>query len=1343
MLPASSISHQFLRLWATAVKLLLVLLLTGWLLLALAWALLHGAIVPRVDEFRPRLQTLASQVTGLRVEIGQLRAHSTGVFPSFELQQVRLLDAEGRAALQLPQVLIALSPRSVMTLSLEQLIIRDAALDIRLDAQGQLSLAGLPISRLDTPGESALAEWLFSQKEWALLGGHVRWRDERHGVDLVLDQVDAVMRNPGQQHNFRIDATPPADWGERLSLRGQFRQPLLTRKDSDWRQWSGQVYGHFSRIDLSPLQPYAQLAQVSLQGGRGALRAWLDIAEGRVTGATTDVALTGAQARLAPELPPLAFEQLSGRLAWQLPAGRGLSLQTEALSFDTQDGLHWPSSGVELTLGLDAQGQSTSGQFRADRLDLSALLTVLARLPPPEGWHAQLQSLSPRGQLEQFDARWQGPLDRPSSASARGRLSGLQLAADAEGGRRPGVSGLSLDFSLQRERGEDKGQARFELQRGWLEFPGMFQEPRLALDRLSGELRLKRHARGTELELRQVQVSAADAQGQFQARWTRGAGEGPLGSLDLQGQLSRGDGARVWRYLPLTIPERVREYVRNAAQQGQLSEVRVKVKGPLERFPFASARDGDFQISARLRNARYAYVPASAEPGARPWPALVQLDADLLFARDSLQIANAQARVAGHPGLQLGKAQARIASLSRRPVVEVSGQFQGPLTQALAVVQQSPLAELTGQALAQATASGPADVQLRLNLPLDDLTRTRVEGSLALAGNELQLSPAVPPITRARGSVNFTEGGVSISGVQARMLGGEVRLDGSLRGGSQPQEPEISLRAQGTTSVEGLTQWPAMARLAPLLERASGSAAYSAMLSLQQGHLEFSLSSPLTGLGLALPQPLNKPAALTLPLRLERTVLRESLAPGRQPQDRISLSLGAGTPHPVWASYTRDIGGRQPQVLSGQIGVGLEREASAGDERGVRAQLQLGHLDLAPWMALLVQGDGPAVAADYLPTVFNLQAASLTLQGHSFQAVVLGGRREGPLWRASADASEFSGYGEYREPTAGNPGRLFARLSRLSLGAAGASDVESWLDSQPASIPALDIVVDDLELRGKKLGRLEMQAINRALPARESAREGTREWRLNTLRLSVPEATLTASGHWAARPGPRSPGTGRDTQLDFRLDVADSGELLKRLGLDGAIRRGKGRLEGQIGWRGSPLALHPPSMNGRLALDIESGQFLKAEPGVAKLLGVLNLQALPRRLSLDFRDVFSEGFAFDWVRGQVDIDQGVAHTSDLRMKGINAAVLMEGSADIARETQDLRVVVVPELNTGTASLLTYVVNPALGLSTFVAQWLLRQPLNQAATQEFQISGTWQDPQIQRVQRQRPQIEERP
>jgi uncharacterized protein YhdP len=186
--------------------------------------------------------------------------------------------------------------------------------------------------------------------------------------------------------------------------------------------------------------------------------------------------------------------------------------------------------------------------------------------------------------------------------------------------------------------------------------------------------------------------------------------------------------------------------------------------------------------------------------------------------------------------------------------------------------------------------------------------------------------------------------------------------------------------------------------------------------------------------------------------------------------------------------------------------------------------------------------------------------------------------------------------------------------------------------------------------------------------------------------------------------------------------------------MPGVIAKGKGLVAGQVSWLGSPLSPDYASMGGGFNVNMESGQFLKADPGIAKLLGVLSLQSLPRRLALDFRDVFSDGFAFDFVRGDVTIEQGMAHTNNLQMKGVNAAVLMEGQADIARETQSLKVVVIPEINVASASLLYSAINPLVGLTTFLANVILRRPLIDANTQEFLIDGTWLDPRVTKVER---------
>jgi uncharacterized protein (TIGR02099 family) len=1353
---------RLLKASASIAQWVLWLLATAWLVLALTWGALHGWIVPRIGELRPDLEIEASRVLGVPVRIGSITAQSGGLIPSFELSDVVLLDAQGRAALRLPRVVAALTPRSLWNLGFAQLVIDRPEVDIRRSADGRIHVAGLDFSRADT-GDSRAADWFFGQTEVLVRQGTVRWTDElRAAPPLALREVDFTMRNSPRRHALRLDATPPPEWGDRFSLRGQFRQPLLSRHRALWQEWDGQLFADFARVDVSQLRRYASLG-VEVTHGRGALRTWVDVAQGQLAGATADVVLADVEATLGRDLTPLALLSASGRLGGKRRDG-GFEFQTQELQFQTREGQRWPGGNVFVGWSQAEGSTPASGELRADKLDLEALSQVASRLPLGTVTHAAITAYAPKGLVDAVQASWQGPLDAPLKYAAKGRVSGVEIASRPGAAPRiavpnrppigtPGIRGATVDFDLS----QAGGKARVAIRKGALDFPGVFEEPVIPFDELAGDLQWKLKGSEMAVSVANLKFANADAQGEGQASWrtsdpARAATHSRFpGVLDLQASLSRADGSRVHRYLPQSVSGNARDYVREAVTQGTATGVKFRVKGDLHDFPFGDNKSGEFRVSADVRNATYAYVPRSLTHGAGSWPALTQMAGELVFDRNSMQIKGAQGRFAGSAGLQF-KAEAQIPDL-RAITVLVKGEVRGPLGESVAIVNGSPLSPLMANALAKAATSGNADVRLQLELPVAHIDKSRVQGSVTLAGNDVQISPDTPMLARSRGVVSFSENGFSLAGMQARALGGDVRLDGGSRTvAAGSSEPTLSLRAQGTASAEGLRQAHELGVLSRIARDASGSAGYNATLALRRGVVEITATSTLQGMALTLPPPLNKSAEQALPLRFDNTLVRESLAagPGAKLQDQFALDLG----RVVSILYVRDLSGAEPRVIRGAIGVGLAAgESAPPPEQGVLANVNLANVDIDAWSRVLEAAAGPSApplrpgstgaaanSQGYLPTVMAVRARELTVEGRKLHNVVVGGSRDGLVWRANVDAAELNGYVEYRQPSGSAGGLVAARLARLNIAASAASEVEALLEEQPTSVPALDIVVDDFELRGKKLGKLEIDAVNRV------AGQGVREWRLNKLNLTMPEAAFTANGNWAAL-NAQAPAAGpavrtaasrlaerRRMVMNFRFDIADSGQLLTRFGMKDVVRRGKGKMEGQVSWLGSPLSLDYPSMSGAFNVNMESGQFLKADPGLAKLLGVLSLQSLPRRLTLDFRDVFTEGFAFDFVRGDITIQQGTAATNNLQMKGVNAAVLMEGKADLAHETQDIKVVVIPEINAGTASLVASVINPAIGIGTFLAQMFLRQPLIKANTQEFHIDGTWADPRITKLAR---------
>ena len=1365
--------------------------------LFVGWLSLHWLILPHIEEWRAPIEARASRMLGAPIRIGAIVVQSSRWIPAFELRDVHVLDAEQRVALALPRVYAALSVRSLLALEprFSQLLIDGASLDVRRDAAGHIRVAGFDFgSSAGGAEDDAAVDWFFKQHEFVIRGGTVRWIDEaRQAPPLALGNVDLVVRNGLREHAMRLDATPPPGWGERFTLRGVFKQPLFAGR-GNWQRWSGSAYVDLPRADVGELRRHVTLP-FDLSEGDGSLRGWFDVHEGQPTGATVDVALRAVTLRLHPSVEPLQFEQIEGRITGERKADR-IAIAVRRFGFLTGSGVRWPRGDLDIAWTRDAAGEVRAGEFDADRLDVGLMADIAMHVPLGAALRGLLADVRPQGVITRLSTRWDGPLDAPAHYRVRGLLSGLSLvarpAAQQGGIGRPGLT----NATVQLDASEAGGEARIGIAGGVLDLPGVFAERELPLDRFGARLQWTLEAASAAGQMPRITVKATevgfanrDAAGELSATWRSGRGDGFArggrypGELELDGVLANANGARTARYLPLGLPDGVRSYVERAVRSGTIRSAVFRVRGDLWDFPFhnaKTARDGEFRIAAKVEDVAFAYVPAEpaatagsarsgapASAGDGSWPPLTHVAAELVVDRSSLEIRNATARLGGADWKGI---HGRIANLGGAARLDIDGTARGPLADMLRFINTTPIGGWTGQALAGATATGAADLRLALSIPLDAPADTQVKGGLQLAGNDVRMTADTPLLGAAKARIDFSHQGFTVASASARLLGGEV----AFAGGSVAQPDGRGLHrfsGQGSFTADALRQAPELGSLARLATTLSGQAGYRATLAFIGGRPQIDVTTDLVGLAVDLPQPVGKAAATPLLLRLQSGPEERTAGPpdpSRPLRDALRVDLGGA----VQAHFVREQSGDSARVVRGAIRISEPRAAVAATPArsgetspatsaslaapfetlplpatGTTATVTLRKLDVPAWESVLDRlestGPRPPTGAPVPPLVFDatggegyvpesiaLHVADLDVGSRHLRNVTAGLSRQAGLWRANVEADELAGYVEYRPARRGSAtgaGGVYARLARLSLPKGDAERVESLLDEQPASIPALDIVIDDFELRGKRLGRLEIEAVNRSATARDA-----REWQLSKLNLVTPESRLTATGSWGA--GGAAPATPRRAQISFTLALADSGAWLERLGMGRVVRGGKGSLAGDLSWAGSPLSPDLARMTGQVKVAIDSGQFLKASPGAARLLGVFTLQSLPRRLLFDFRDLFEEGFAFDNVVGDIRIGGGLASTNNLRMRGAAAAVLMEGSADLVRETEDLRVVVVPEINAGTASLAYAVINPAVGLGTFLAQYFLRRPLMAASTREFRITGPWDDPKVERVER---------
>lgn len=1347
------------------------LVLLVYFALAVLFLVLRYAILPNIDLYKSDIERMAGNALGSRVTIAHIAASWHGLRPALSLRDVRLHDRDARLVLALPQVEATLGWWSVAAFEprLASLEVKGPRLSVRRGLDGVIEVAGF---RLD-PNQAADgggADWLLRQREIVIRDGRVDWSDELRGTPpLALEGVTLALLNRWGTHHFALQATPPRALGSPVDVRAQFRHRFGARP-SDVLRWKGELYADLRDVDLGAWKRFVDYP-IQLERGRGSLRAWVSFDQARLAGFTADLALAGVSAHLGKDIAPLRLARVTGRLSAReelLPnrdegkptfGAHGHTIRLDDFSVVAHDGRALPPATLEETWRPARAGQPERGTLRARGLDVGALAALAQYLPITPVQRQLLADYAPRGMLKDVSAEWDGRYPNVSGWRVRGEVADLALnavaaraARSAQDGipalpARPGTPGFER-LSGRIDANERGGRIALDSQDMALFMPAWFAEPRMPFDALA----LK--ANWTLEPGKQLQVEVDDLrfrQGEFTGELSGRhvlpltPGHGP-GSADLTGSLDGFALNQIGRYLPLATPDSLRDWLVGALQGGRLRDASLRLRGDLAEFPFhaetaAGRARGEFNVAGRLEAARLEYAPGHRHPDGTPlWPLAEAIEGRIAFDRARMEINGKSLRTLG---VALTNVKAVIPDLGahERMMLEIDGTGSGPLQEFLRYVALTPVLDWIGHFTEETRASGNAKLGLKLRMPLSHLHDTKVQGNLQLQNNDVSLFPDLPTLHAAQGRIDFHDHGFGLAGIRASFLGEPV----TVAGGTE-RDGSTRVLLDGVLSAEGMRRTAPAPALGRLAERLSGRTRYSGTIVVREGRRTIAINSTLAGLGVELPQPLNKAADAILPLSFLLEGAPTMAGLGR---DEIRIGVGPG----LAARYLREKHGKGPWRVT-QGGIGVNVPAPLPDE-GMMIHVDAKALNIDHWLAAgraiagaepptptpalvtapgaaSVGGPGNALAAagaggaDFtqyiLPTVLAGRIGELTIGERRVADVVLGATHLRDTWQANLHSRQASGYLTWAETRSGL-GKVTARLASLTIPESAVAEVKDLLESNQgasATIPSLDIVADRFELFDKRLGRLELRASNvRALAGRE--------WRIDQMLLTNPDGRLNASGRWLTKDGKSN------TSLNFALDISDAGKLLDRLGFPDTIGRGKGTMTGDVSWAGLPYAMDIPSLSGQIEMNVESGQFLKQDPGAAKLLGVLSLQALPRLLKLDFHDVFSEGLAFDGISASAMIERGVLRTDNLKMHGVAATVLMNGSADIANESANLRVVVIPEFNLGTGPLVYgLAVNPVIGLGGFLAQLFLRAPVMKALTYEMQVTGPWKAPVITKI-----------
>jgi len=1250
-------------------RLIIVASALSAMLCALIIIALRYWLLPDIEQFHERITTSLSVAMGNPVSIGKISGDWTGLSPHLNFTDVRILDKQGKAALVLPRI-----DASASWLSLPAAELRLSSLEIDrpellIRRDEQGKIFIGTVAIANGSSDNNLANWLLHQSRMVVRNAVIVWLDEQRGAPpLVLKQVNLRIENLFSHHQFALRADPPVDLSTPLDVRGDFHGKNFDALN----QWNGQVFAQLDYADLLAWRPWIKLPQ-QLTSGRGAFRGWLGVKKGQITQLTADMALRDVATRLSEEVPVMEVHYLRGRASWKSLA-EGWEVSTKNLSMRLNNGIKLQPTDFYLQITPAGKTRLPGGALRANSLQLETLVNLANFFPLDAPLRGQINAYAPRGQVTNLDMQWQGTPDHLINYKIKGQFENLAIQ---QVGKLPGFSGLSVHA----DGNEDSGHLNFNTKNLTVDAPGVMREP-LLFQTLTGQASWQREKGELSIRADNVAIANEDLAGNLYGSFR--TMENTLGILDLTVNLTRGELKHAARYAPLiALDQKESDWLNDAMLSGHTEDFHLRVKGNLSDFPLDGTREGTIEMGAHAQGVAMQFAP--------DWPRIENLTGELIMRGNRLEV---QSQTSSMMGAQLHHLSITLPDMRNPDMpLEIKGEADATNQIFLQFIQQSPVHGYIDNFTDEMSASGNGHLALFAHIPLQGVKPVKVSGLLSMQASDIDLGSGAPWLRNTRGDLSFTESAMQANNITAEILGGPARLNVQTAEGGI-----VKANAQGRINLDALRK----SENHPLLNVLHGGTAWDANISVVKKIPQIVLNSNLVGLSTTLPAPFTKRTAEVWPLRIEKKNITDD-------QDLITAQLSKL----FTARLLRADENGSNVIKRGLIHFGSTTVPPAELKPGLWVTGNLPELSVQGWQGL--SGGGTTA----LPVSgATLHIDKLTGYGLNLADLNITASKRGEGLSAQIASSQMNGELIWQPQSFGGAGKVTARLRNLYWSGNETTqpqpDAKS-VETNPRNLPAMEISIDDLLFKGKQIGHFELAGYP----------EGE-DWRLRRLHISNPDGSITGEGMW------RGAQTQTQTRISLLMDISNAGKILARSGYPNTVKNGSGKLSANLLWKGQPDDFNYETLDGTLKLDTGKGQFLKMDPGIGKLLGILSLQALPKRITLDFTDVFSSGFEFDNINGNATINNGVMQTQDLHIEGSSAKVTMKGQVNLNDETQNLRVEVLPTIGSSVSMLSAFAGGPVVGIGALIVNKVLGNPLDKLISFEYNVSGTWSNPNVVKV-----------
>lgn len=1251
------------------------LLWTALTLVTVLAAVLVGVgklLMPYSDYYQPKLEEWLTRAFNQPVSVESFTGEWKAFGPRISLQGVTFFQDGVQSEIAIHHAALDIKPLNALIPGRPLYSFRIIGADLALErtADGRYVLSGLGVSNRSSGRNSN------PQLRNVALNGEVRLEDSSLSFDdpereihLLLTNVNGRLKMDGRRLAVEIQA--------RVSDRDKRRivgdLEAIVQVELDSEQHLAAARWHVKAGELMLAELVRQLPHHPLLPVSGWLNAelwgtWQLGSPQKMQGV-----LDLRDAQLPSQSGPLIIDDFNSRFTWEFSNPRNWRLDLSDLVI-SQAGIEWQSKRLSVARNLPEDlGLWISSDFLQLDFPLQLIQRIMASYDTE--WPASVPQRA-HGSVTDFDllldSKW-------NLKKVKGQLENGHFWGWSKG---PEVAGLDAQFALDSKGGE----ISFEGRQVRLDWPRIFRRQlSFELTGCSVEVLLK-DANGWQLDVNQCRLQNEDisAFGRVRVASSEGKPE-----VDINMVMERGDISRFGDYWPENVmSERTLRWLRTSLLGGLVENGRFSMTGDLDDFPFKNQR-GRMQAIANVKAAELKY--------ADNWPYARQVSAVAVFDGPGMVV---EGRIGVTGGAEVDHVSARIPDF-KHPLLDVEYRTSIGLSKLTGFIKRTPL--LDGLALdpEQFVLKGESEIYGKLHAHLGVATEPlQVTGTLQMQDAHFADRVSGIELDAMTGTLNYDREGFKATQIAAGFRAYPVKLD-IVADWDADEVFRASL--QGDLPADRVIP-DDLARREPLFKRAIGISPWDISLSIasaqdrEEGEIWLEISSELKGTVIDLPAPLNKtseeswPLMVRYPIRSDSRLLTAELA-GRA---QLKMELAENDARPIRAA----------------VGLGGE----AGD-LPVEGQLVVSGIaplfDLEGWVDLAVD----KVAREEEVGGLVLQAADvdakeLKIFDRLFANVGLKMQSEGDVITGDFDGADIIGKIRYYQNEEGSHS-LTGEFERLIMPDPVTGGVT--METNPADLPEMRFYSKEFSYLGLELGETRIEGY----PVENG-------FHLESIEAKSPQLELSASGDWIRDE------KGERSDFNIRITSESLGAVLEAMDISSAMQGGQTVVHFDAWWNGPPAAFALERLNGEMDLSIVQGNILTAEPGAGRMLGLLSLSELPRRLAMDFRDVFAEGFSFDEATGTMLLENGTSFTDDLILKSTTAEISIIGSTDLVGQTFNYEFSVRPGVSKALPVIGAIAGGPVGAAAGLALQALLRDALGEAAEAKYTIRGPWANPQVEPV-----------